>query len=126
MKTILAVGAGGAIGASARYLLTQAVMRVAPGGFPYGTLLVNVLGSMTLGLLAGVFALRFSPSHPLPAFLVTGILGGFTTFSAFSLDVVTLVERGAFGLAFAYAMLSVILAVGGLFAGLSLARGVFA
>lgn len=126
MKTILAVAAGGAIGASARYLLTQAIMRLAPAGFPYGTMVVNVLGSMVLGVLAGVFALRFSPSHTLQAFLVTGILGGFTTFSAFSLDVVTLVERGNFSLALAYALLSVILSVGGLYAGLSLVRGILA
>lgn len=126
MKMILAVGAGGAIGASARYLLSHAVMRIGPGGFPFGTLLVNVLGSLILGVLAGLFALRLSPPHALQAFLVTGVLGGFTTFSAFSLDVVTLVERGNLGLASAYVALSLVLSVGGLYAGLSLARGVLA
>lgn len=126
MKTILAVGAGGAIGASARYLLTQAIMRVNAGGFPWGTFAVNILGSTILGLLAGLFAHRVTPSPALQAFLITGILGGFTTFSAFSLDVVTLMERGQGAVALAYAALSVILSVAGLYAGLVIARGVLA
>src|SRR5690606_31602004 len=96
--------------------------------FPWGTLTVNVLGSLVMGALAGWLAFKAGEgwSQPLRLFLATGILGGFTTFSAFSLDAVLLWERGEAGLAAAYAGLSVLLSIGALMAGLALVRAVAA
>jgi CrcB protein len=121
LGTMLQVAAGGALGASARYLVNVSAMRLVGPGFPWATLVVNVAGSVLMGVLVVVLARR-GGQHLAP-FLMTGVLGGFTTFSAFSLDVATLYERGAVGSAAAYAAASVILSVAGLFAGLALARG---
>lgn len=122
--TVAQVAAGGAIGASARHLVGVAVMRSYGPGFPLGTLVVNVLGSFLMGVLVVVFAnfggTRFAP------FLTIGMLGGFTTFSSFSMDAVTLMERGAVGQAFGYVAASVVLSLTGLFAGLVVARAVTA
>lgn len=119
--TALQVALGGAIGASARYLTNVAVMRVVGPGFPYGTVLVNVAGSFAMGLLFVVLAekggTRFAP------FLMTGLLGGFTTFSAFSLDAFTLWGRGEPVLAGAYVAASVILSIAALIAGAMTMRG---
>jgi CrcB protein len=93
-------------------------------GYPYGTLFVNIVGSFLMGILIEVIALRWSPSPELRVLLVTGFLGGFTTFSAFSLDVALMVERGETFSAAAYVLMSVLLSIAGLFAGLHLMRAV--
>jgi CrcB protein len=121
---LLQVALGGALGASARYLLNVWVMRLVGPGFPWGTMVANVAGSFLMGVLVVVLARR--GGQQLAPFLMTGLLGGFTTFSAYSLDVVTLWERGAFGPAAAYALGSVLLSVVALFAGLWAARGLVA
>lgn len=122
--TVAQVALGGAIGASARYLTGVAAVRVLGHGFPYGTLIVNVLGSFLMGVLVVILAEtggnRFAP------LLMTGLLGGFTTFSAFSLDAITLYERGQLGLAALYVGASVLVSLAGLFLGLLVARGAFA
>ena len=118
--TLTQVAFGGAIGACLRYLASVGAMRVFGPGFPVGTLIVNILGSFAMGVLVVVLAKK-GGAHLAPLFL-TGMLGGFTTFSAFSLDAVTLWERGQGGLAFGYVAASVILSLGALAAGLFLAR----
>ncbi len=119
----LQVALGGALGASARYGVNIMAARWAPG-LPLGTLIVNVLGSFIMGLLAAVIAHR-GGQHVAP-FLLTGLLGGFTTFSAFSLDTLTLWERGQVGLAAGYVLASVALSLLAVIAGLALGRGIFA
>ena len=122
MKMLLAVAAGGALGAVARYLAASQVMQWLGAGFPYGTLTVNVVGSFILGLLTETMALAWSPSPELRALLVVGVLGAFTTFSTFSLDTILLIERHQWALAALYILVSVAFSVGGLFAGLRVAR----
>ncbi len=121
---LLSVAAGGALGAVARYLVMSAVGHWLGPGFPWGTLAVNLIGSFAMGVLVEVMALVWSPSEELRAALVVGVLGAFTTFSTFSLDLVVLVERGRAGAALAYALGSVGCCVGALLAGLQLARSV--
>ena len=120
IQTLLQVALGGAIGASGRYLVGLGAVRVMGPGFPWGTLVVNILGSFVMGvivvLLGHLSANRFAP------LLMTGVLGGFTTFSAFSLDAVTLWERGATGQSVAYVAVSVLASITALLAGLMLAR----
>jgi fluoride exporter len=118
----LIVFLGGGIGAALRHGVNLASARLLGGAFPYHTLIENVSGSFAMGLLAGLFAFRGGVSTHWQLFLTTGILGGYTTFSAFSLDAALLYERGALGLAALYVLGSVGLAIGGLFAGLALAR----
>ena len=122
--TISQVALGGAIGAAARYLTNVGSIRLFGSGFPVATLVVNVAGSLLMGVLVVLLAhkggMRFAP------FLMTGILGGFTTFSAFSLDAVTLWERGQSGQAAGYVLASVVLSIGALFAGMAITRGVLA
>ena len=115
--SLLSVALGGALGASLRFLVGLALMRE---GFPIAVLAVNVLGSLLMGLLAVTIA-RAGLQHWGP-FLLTGVLGGFTTFSAFSLETLTLLERGAVGQAALYVLLSVGLSLLALAAGLQLAR----
>jgi len=123
MQTILAVAAGGAFGAVARYLVMIGVGRLlGPHDFPWGTLTVNVVGSVLMGVLVEVLALVWSPSQELRALLVVGVLGAFTTFSTFSLDVVALTERGQTLYAAAYVTGSVVLCVGGLLAAMHVMR----
>ena len=122
MKILLAVAAGGALGAVGRYLIVSQIGHWLGSGFPYGTLTVNVVGSFILGALVETMALVWSPSPELRALLVVGVLGAFTTFSAFSLDVVLLGERGQSLAAALYVIASVALSVGGLFAGLRVMR----
>uniref|UniRef100_UPI00356539C4 fluoride efflux transporter CrcB n=1 Tax=Phaeovulum sp. TaxID=2934796 RepID=UPI00356539C4 len=114
----------GALGASARYLVNVSLPRLFGHGFPYATMTVNVVGSLLMGVLVVVLAEksgnRFAP------FLMTGVLGGFTTFSAFSLDALTIWERGQGALAAAYVLGSVVLSLAAIFAGIALARGWFA
>jgi CrcB protein len=118
----LIVFVGGGIGAAVRHGVNVASARQFGTGFPYGTLLINVTGSLIMGLAAGYFAFKGGASQPLRLFLTTGILGGYTTFSAFSLDAALLYERGALGLAAVYVVGSVALSIAGLFAGLALVR----
>ena len=119
MKMILAVAMGGAIGAVGRHLVTRQFLHLFGTGFPWGTLAVNIIGSVVLGALVEVMALRWSVGLEVRAFLITGLLGGFTTFSAFSLDIAILYERGEGFIAAGYAAASVALAFAGLFLGLS-------
>ncbi len=120
----MAIAVGGAIGAVARHYASGQVMRLVGMGFPFGTLLVNVVGSFAMGALVEVMALRWSVGPELRGFLTVGVLGAFTTFSTFSLDFVVLTERGQLGLAVLYAVVSVALSVAGLFAGMHLLRGI--
>ena len=122
MNMLLAVACGGALGAMGRHLVSGQVMRWAGSGFPWGPLTVNVLGSFVLGVLVEYLALRWSTTQEMRGFLVVGMLGGFTTFSAFSLDAVLLLERGQLGAAFAYISGNLLLSICGLFAGLLLFR----
>ena len=122
--TTLQVALGGALGASARYLLGVAMARGVAQGFPMAILTANVIGSFLMGLFV-VYAAKRGVTHLSP-FVMTGLLGGFTTFSAFSLETITLIERGETGAAALYIGLSVALSVGGLALALWLARGWFA
>ena len=122
---LFVVAMGGAVGALGRYLVTASVPRYLGHGFPWGTLVVNVLGSLLMGLLIEVMARRWSAPVEARLFLVTGTLGAFTTFSTFSLDVVTLWERGQGMAALAYVLASVCLGVLALFGGLWLGRALF-
>ena len=118
----LVVFLGGGLGAALRHGVNIASARWLGTSFPYGTLTVNVTGSLLMGLLAGYLAFKGNAAQPWRLFIATGILGGYTTFSAFSLDVAVLYERGAIGLALGYVLASVILSILALFAGLWLVR----
>ncbi|WP_404371901.1 fluoride efflux transporter CrcB [Sphingomonas sp. MMS24-J45] len=121
MYQILFVMAGGAIGSAARYLVGRATLRGFGPDFPYGTLTVNLVGGFAMGVLAGMLA-RYNANENWRLLLGVGVLGGFTTFSAFSLDVVTMIERGNLGVALGYVLLSVVGSIVALFVGLSLTR----
>lgn len=118
----LVVFLGGGLGAALRHGVNLLCARWLGTGFPYATMIENISGSLVMGLLAGYFAFRGGPPQHWQLFLTTGILGGYTTFSAFSLDAVLLYERGALGLAALYVLGSVALSIAGLFAGLAIAR----
>ena len=118
----LIVFLGGGIGAALRHGVNLASARLLGAAFPYATLFENVTGSLVMGLIAGYFAFKGDAPQHLRLFLTTGILGGYTTFSAFSLDTILLYQRGELGLAALYVILSVALSVGGLLAGLTLVR----
>jgi CrcB protein len=122
MKHLLLVAAGGAIGSSLRHLVNLASLRWFGPGFPWSTLAVNIVGCFAMGLLVELIARKFGASQEMRLFIATGVLGGFTTFSAFSLDAAVLWERGAHGAAALYVSASVIGALVALFAGLWLAR----
>ncbi|MEZ5812912.1 MAG: fluoride efflux transporter CrcB [Rhizobiaceae bacterium] len=123
MLHLAIVAAGGAIGAGLRHLAGLAALRWMGAGFPWGTLFVNVVGSLAMGLLiAGLARRAGGTSAELRLFLATGLLGGFTTFSAFSLDVAVLWERGETHAAVAYVLASVVVSIAALFAGLWLVR----
>jgi fluoride exporter len=124
VSAVLWVALGGAAGAVSRYGLNNAVTRFAGDGFPWGILVVNVLGSFAIGALTAAF-LRVSLGSDVPRFLLaTGFLGGFTTFSAFALDVVKLMQSGHNTTALIYALVSVVLSVLAVFAGLALVRAI--
>jgi CrcB protein len=124
MNQLLVVAAGGAIGAGLRHGVNLGAARLLGAAFPWGTLTVNVAGSLAMGLLVGWLARNGGDSGAmLKLFLATGVLGGFTTFSAFSLDAVLLWQRGAAGQAAAYVLASVIVSVAALGLGLWLMRG---
>jgi len=122
MTSFLWAALGGAIGAGARFAVAQQTLRLMGPGFPWGTLTVNVVGSLIMGLLTGALAHKFNLSYEMRVFLTTGILGGFTTFSAFSLDVAVLIERKSHLVAGAYIAGSVGLSIAALFLGLWAAR----
>ena len=125
--TIAMVAAGGAIGAVLRYLCVGLAVRQFGPGFPIGTMAVNVIGSAAMGVVAVILLERAGDGGwaRLAPFAITGVLGGFTTFSAFSLDALYLIERGRFGAATTYALGSVALSILGLWLGLTLARRAF-
>jgi CrcB protein len=118
----LLVFVGGGLGASLRHFINVTCSRCMGPGFPWGTFVINITGSTVMGLIAGYLAFRGEASQPWRLFLMTGILGGYTTFSAYSLDAALLYERGEFGLAALYVIGSVVLSIVGLFAGLALVR----
>ena len=122
MKMLIAVALGGAVGATGRYLFASQALRFFGPGFPWGTLGVNIIGSFVMGVVVEGLALRFQVSPEMRVFLVTGVLGGFTTFSAFSLDISLLLEKKDIGLAALYAFGSLGGAVLALFFGLWLTR----
>jgi CrcB protein len=124
MLHIILVAIGGAIGAGTRHLVNLGALRLVGPNFPWGTMAVNVVGSFVMGLFIALLGRRFGGSNELRMFVATGILGGFTTFSSFSLDFATLWERGTPLPAFGYAFASVIGAIFALFLGLWLARTV--
>ena len=120
----LIVFLGGGIGAALRHGVNLGFARAFGTAFPYATMFENVTGSLVMGLLVGWFALRGGLPQHWQLFLTTGLLGGYTTFSAFSLDAAVLYERGAIGLAALYVLLSVALSIAGLFAGMAVVRAV--
>jgi CrcB protein len=120
--SFLIVFLGGGLGAALRHGVNLVSVRQFGAGFPYGTFFVNVTGSIVMGLIAGYFAFKGDAPQSWRLFLTTGILGGYTTFSAFSLDTALLYERGELGLAALYVIGSVALSIAGLFAGLALVR----
>ena len=124
IMTFLQVGLGGAIGAMLRFGVGIAMLRVTGPGFPLGVLSVNVVGSFLMGLFV-VYAFQKDIEHLNP-FVLTGILGGFTTFSAFSLEAFTLYERGEIAQSITYIALSVVLSIAALIAGVFIARSAFA
>lgn len=122
MRLVLYAAAGGAIGTVARHLANIGFGRWLGAGFPWSTLFVNVAGGLLMGALIEALALRFDGSIELRTFLATGILGGFTTFSAFSMDAVLLMQRGETATAALYIGASVVLSILALLAGLWLMR----
>ncbi|MCK0149762.1 fluoride efflux transporter CrcB [Marivita sp. S6314] len=125
LTTLSLVALGGAIGASLRFLTGVGILRIfGHGDFPIAIMTVNILGSFLMGVFV-VAAAQRGLTHMSP-FVMTGLLGGFTTFSAFSLETMTLIERGQLGSASLYVVLSVALSVGGLALGLLAARSIFA
>jgi CrcB protein len=113
---------GGGLGSSLRHTINVVCTRCFGTAFPYHTFIINITGSTVMGLIAGYLAFKGEASQPWRLFLMTGILGGYTTFSAFSLDAGLLYERGEIGLAVLYVVGSVVLSIAGLFAGLALVR----
>jgi CrcB protein len=121
---IAAVAAGGAIGSVARYCVAQ-LQSPAWAGFPYGIFFVNISGGFIMGLLTELMALKFSVSPEVRAFLTTGIMGGYTTFSTFSLESAMLIQRGAYVSASGYIIGSAVLSIIALFCGLWIVRALY-
>jgi len=124
MQNFLLVGIGGALGAMARYGASIAIARQWPHAFPLGTMLINIVGSFAMGAFVGLLA-RTTPAWApeLRLFIAIGVLGGFTTFSSFSLDTIVLIERGEIAEATLYVLLSVVVCLVGLYLGLLVTRG---
>jgi fluoride exporter len=125
MKSYLLVMAGGAVGAALRFQLSR-MLSVSAAGWPWPTFAANVAGGLAMGVLAAWALRQGDAAEPMRLLLGVGLLGGFTTFSAFSLEMAMMVERGQIMLAGSYALTSVLLALVALFAGLALGRGAFA
>ena len=117
MNMIFAVAAGGAIGATGRFLVGRLMLNIMGPGFPWGTLTVNILGSFLIGLAVQLLAMRYSLSHEWQGFLIIGVLGGFTTFSAFSMEVGLMIEKGQLSTAAFYAFGSLFVGLAALFVG---------
>ena len=113
---------GGGLGSTLRHTINVVCAKCIGTAFPYGTFIINISGSAIMGLIAGYLAFKGEASQPWRLFVMTGILGGYTTFSAFSLDAALLYERGEIGLALFYVLGSVVFSILGLFAGLALVR----
>lgn len=124
MMEVLLVAVGGAIGSVLRYYVGVWSVRLAGAGFPWGTLTVNLVGSFLIGIVVELIVRKFDGSPALRLFLMTGIIGGFTTFSTFALDTVALMEKGQLATAIVYVLVSVIVSLCAVFAGLSLIRAV--
>lgn len=122
MNLVLAIAGGGAAGAVLRHFFNNMLTAWLGGGFPWGIFAANVLGSFIMGILVSLFAHAWEPSQEIKAFLTVGMLGAFTTFSAFSLDAVMLAERGSWAAAAFYTAGSVFLAIAGLCAGMAVVR----
>ena len=120
----LLVFIGGGLGSCLRHAVNVICPRFLGTNFPYHTFIINITGSIVMGLIAGYLAFKGEASQPWRLFLMTGILGGYTTFSAYSLDSAVLYERGEIGLAALYVVGSVVLSILGLFAGLALVRSI--
>ena len=125
MNAILLVAVGGGVGAALRHLFGVGALKLFGGGFPFGTFGVNVLGSLLMGVLVAWLARTGEGGQTLRLLFATGLLGGFTTFSSYSLDIVTLYERGMIGIAMLYAFGSLALGVAALFGGLASGRSLF-
>ena len=124
MRLLLLAAAGGALGAGARHLVNVSMLAWLGPGFPWATFTVNIVGSLLMGVVVeGLMPFSGAAAIAWRTFLATGILGGFTTFSAFSLDIWVLYERGQFVALFAYVALSLVLSVAGLILGMALVRG---
>ena len=119
----LLVFIGGVLGSLARYALSVLGMRLLGQGFPWATLFINIAGSALMGALTGWLVVQGNAPASLRIFVATGLLGGFTTFSTFSLETVLLYERGQLGLAVAYVAASVVIGIGALVLAMKLARG---
>lgn len=126
MKPLLLVAAGGALGAIGRHLVGMGALRLWGAHYPFGTLAANVMGGLAMGFLAGWLAFAVDGGRDERLLLGVGLLGGFTTFSAFALEVVLMIDRRAYGTAATYALLSVTGACLALFVGLAIARRIFA
>ena len=122
MNSVLWIALGGAVGASSRHLIGLWAMRMFGSGLPWGTLIVNIAGSFAMGVFIEYLALRLQGSTELRLLIATGFLGGFTTFSAFSLEFALMWERGEIWWAAGYAIFSVVLSVSALFFGLWIVR----
>lgn len=125
MRALLVVAAGGMVGAVLRYLVNIAAAKLAGHGFPLGTMIVNIAGSFAMGALVAAMALSWQASQEMRLFLAVGLLGSFTTFSTFSLDVYTLYERQAYGSLIVYTLGSFGLSLVGLLLGLAAVRRFF-
>lgn len=126
IKSLLLVALGGGAGAALRHLVSLGALRALGPNWPWGTMTVNIVGSLLMGFLTAWLAFRVDGGRELRLLLGTGLLGGFTTFSAFSLETALMIERREWTAAAAYSALSVALCVAALFAGLLVARRMFA
>lgn len=126
VSSFIWVALGGAVGSVARFGVNLTAPRLLGADFPWATLIVNILGSLIMGFLAAFLAEKYSDQPDLRLFLLTGVLGGFTTFSAFSLDVFNLVQRGESSTAMIYASASVVLSIVAVFAGFVVSRAIIA
>jgi CrcB protein len=122
MNMVLLVAAGGAAGSVARYLMASAVQKATGWEFPLGTVLVNVVGCFLIGLLYVWLVARHDPREDLRGLLIVGVMGGFTTFSSFSLETVTLMLNGSYANAVLNVVVSVVACLGGTWLAITLAR----
>jgi fluoride exporter len=126
MLSFFWVALGGAVGSALRFGVNLTAPQLLGTGFPWATFIVNILGSFVMGLLSAVLIEKFSDQPDLRLFITTGVLGGFTTFSAFSLDVFGLMQRGENSVAIVYVLASVSLSILAVFAGFMVARALHA